>query len=210
MKVSVGFGAACGHRGTSPLPQTGLPPRSWTPIQFLGGVTMSKYSDQFRLTAVQAYLEGPAGLRTVALRFEVDVSLLRRWVSSFQQHGHFGLGKRGQRYTDAFKRSVLDHMRKHQLSMRQTAAHFGLGQSSQIGIWARQNYSGALSLPATTKKKPAAMPKKTYPLKPTTSDDTDKSREQLLAELEWMRMENAYLKKLKELKEEERRQAKKP
>lgn len=170
---------------------------------------MSKYSDQFRLTAVQAYLEGPAGLRTVALRFAVDVSLLRRWVSSFQQHGHFGLGKRGQRYTDAFKRSVLDHMREHQLSLRQTAAHFALGQSSQIGIWARQNYSSVLSLPAPTKRKPAAMSKKPHLLKPTTSDDTDKSREQLLAELEWMRMENAYLKKLKELKEEERSQTKK-
>ena len=36
------------------------------------------------------------------------------------------------------------------------------------------------------------------------------SRDQLLAELEWLRMENAYLKKLEELKKQERRQPKKP
>ncbi|MBK5008118.1 transposase, partial [Pseudomonas sp. S32] len=34
--------------------------------------------------------------------------------------------------------------------------------------------------------------------------------EQLLSELEWMRMENAYLKKLEELEQQERRQRKKP
>ncbi|MDF3874404.1 transposase, partial [Pseudomonas putida] len=42
---------------------------------------MSKYSDQFKLTAVQAYLEGGEGFRTVARRFAVDFSLLRRWFS---------------------------------------------------------------------------------------------------------------------------------
>ena len=174
------------------------------------GVHMSKYSDQFKLTAVQAYLEGGEGFRTVARRFAVDFSLLRRWFSAFQKHGQFSLRKTSQRYSTAYKRSVLEYMHKHQLSLRQTAAHFGLGQSSQIGIWARQHYSGSLDLSASKRRKPAAMSKKPYPIKPTTSDDTDKSRDQLLAELEWLRMENAYLKKLEELKKQERSQPKKP
>ncbi|WP_425048964.1 IS3 family transposase [Pseudomonas juntendi] len=169
---------------------------------------MSKYSDQFKLTAVHAYLEGGEGFRKVAQRLAVDFSLLRRWVSSFQKHGQFSLRKPGQRYSATYKRSVLEYMHKHQLSLRQTAAHFGLGQSSQIGIWARQYYSGSPASPAPKRRKPAAMSKKPYPIKPTTSDDTDKSRDQLLAELEWLRMENAYLKKLEELKKQERRQPK--
>ncbi|MCE0883478.1 IS3 family transposase [Pseudomonas putida] len=156
---------------------------------------MSKYSDQFKLTAVQAYLQGGEGFRTVAQRFSVDFSLLRRWVSSFQKHGQFSLRKIGQRYSAAYKCSVLEYMHKHQLSLRQTAAHFGLGQSSQVGIWARQHYSGDPAPLAPKRRKLAAMPKKPYPVKPTTSDDTEKSRDQLLAELEWLRMENAYLKK---------------
>ncbi|MBA6126836.1 transposase [Pseudomonas juntendi] len=195
----------------------GMPaPTQWTapkkldtnPISW--GVHMSKYSDQFKLTAVHAYLEGGEGFRKVAQRLAVDFSLLRRWVSSFQKHGQFSLRKPGQRYSATYKRSVLEYMHKHQLSLRQTAAHFGLGQSSQIGIWARQYYSGSPASPAPKRRKPAAMSKKPYPIKPTTSDDTDKSRDQLLAELEWLRMENAYLKKLEELKKQERRQPKKP
>lgn len=170
---------------------------------------MSKYSDQFKLTAVQAYLEGVDGFRKVAQRFSVDFSLLRRWVSSYRKHGCFSLRKSGQRYSIAFKHSVLEHMHKHRLSLRQTAAHFGLGQSSQVGIWALQHYSNDPVSAVTKRGKPAAMSKKPYPTKPVTSDDTDKSREQLMAELEYMRMENAYLKKLEELQEQKRRQAKK-
>ncbi|PPS47711.1 transposase, partial [Pseudomonas syringae] len=59
-------------------------------------------------------------------------------------------------------------------------------------------------------RKPAAMPKKPYPTEPVTADDTHKTRDQLMAELEYLRMENAYLKKLEELKEQQRRQKKKP
>lgn len=174
------------------------------------GVHMSKYSDQFKLTVVQAYLYGVDGFRKVAQRFSVDFSLLRRWVSIYRQHGCFSLRKPGQRYDTAFKHSVLEYMQQHQLSLRQTAAHFGLGGSSQLGIWALQYYSGD-PVPAVPKRrKPAAMATKPYPSKPVTSDDTDKSREQLMAELEYLRMENAYLKKLEELKEQKRRPAKKP
>lgn len=54
------------------------------------------------------------------------------------------------------------------------------------------------------------MPKRPYPIKPVTDDDTQKTRDQLMAELEYLRMENAYLKKLEELKEQKRRQLKKP
>ncbi|RMQ69874.1 hypothetical protein ALQ00_200016 [Pseudomonas syringae pv. tomato] len=54
------------------------------------------------------------------------------------------------------------------------------------------------------------MPKKPYPTAPVIDDDTQKTRDQLMAELEYLRMENAYLKKLEELKEQQRRQKKKP
>ncbi|WP_219823534.1 hypothetical protein, partial [Pseudomonas syringae] len=42
---------------------SGLPPRSWTPIRPNGGVQMAKYSEQFKLTVVKAYLEGNIGFR---------------------------------------------------------------------------------------------------------------------------------------------------
>lgn len=174
------------------------------------GVHMIKYTEPYKLTAIKAYVEGSAGLRRVAQQFSVDVSLLRRWVANYQVHGCISTRKRGQPYSAAFKLSVLEHRWKHRLSLRQTAAYFGLGQSSQVGIWERQHYSGSPALSASESKKSAAMTKKPYPIKPVTDDDTQKTRDQLMAELEYLRMENAYLKKLEELKEQKRRQAKKP
>jgi len=173
---------------------------------------MSKYTEQFRLTAIKAYLEGNKGFRTIAQRFDIDFSLLRRWVLSYQAHGSTCLRKRGQRYSAVFKREVVEHKRKHHLSLRQVAAHFGLGQSSQVGIWERQYYSdGIEALTIAKKRKPAAMSKKPKPAVPEAKDDTLKSHEQLLAELEYLRMENAYLKELEALQEQKRRrQPKKP
>ncbi|MCP6133161.1 transposase, partial [Klebsiella pneumoniae] len=58
---------------------------------------MSKYPEQFKLTVVQAYLQGSNGLRKIAQQFGVDVSLLRRWAATYQQHGSVNLRTRGQR-----------------------------------------------------------------------------------------------------------------
>ncbi len=171
---------------------------------------MGKYSEQFKLTVVKAYLEGTEGYRKVASRFSIDFSLLRRWVASYKQQGHISPRKPRLRYSDAFKLSVLEHKREHGLSLRQTAAHFGIGQPVQIGIWEQQHYSNGPVPSVQTRRKPAAMPKRPYPIKPVTDDDTQKTRDQLMAELEYLRMENACLKKLEELKEQKRRQLKSP
>ena len=173
---------------------------------------MSKYTEQFKLNAIKAYLDGTKGLRTIARRFNIDVSLLRRWVSSYKLHRLTCLRKRGQRYSASFKREVVEYKRSHHLSLRQVAAHFGLGQSSQVGNWERQYYSGDLE-PSTiaNRRIPAVMTKKPKPAVPEAKDDALKPREQLLAELEYLRMENAYLKELEALQEQKkRRQTKKP
>ncbi|QXG37473.1 IS3 family transposase [Pseudomonas viridiflava] len=157
---------------------------------------MGKYSEQFKLTVVKAYLEGTEGYRKVASRFSIDFSLLRRWVASYKQQGHISPHKPRLRYSDAFKLSVLEHKREHGLSLRQTAAHFGIGQPVQIGIWEQQHYSNGPVPSVQTRRKPVAMTKKPYPIKPVTDDDTQKTRDQLMAELEYLRMENAYPKKV--------------
>ena len=172
---------------------------------------MGKYTEQFKLTAIAAYLDGSKGFRRVAAGYRVDVSLLRRWVASHQANSSVAERPLGRRYSADFKLQVLQYMNQHRLSLRQTAAHFGLGQSSQIGIWQRCYYSGGLNRSTDTcQPKPALMTKRIKPLKPTDTDDTQKSREQLMSELQYMRMENAVLKELKAMREEkERRQTKK-
>lgn len=48
---------------------------------------MGKYSIQFKLSAVTAYLERTQGFRCIAKQFQIDPTLLRRWVAGFQLHG---------------------------------------------------------------------------------------------------------------------------
>jgi transposase len=161
---------------------------------------MSKYSVQFKITAVEAYIHGADGFRKVAKRYSIDFSLLRRWVAAFQAHGSAGLRANGQHFSAEFKRSVVECMHRERLSCREAATRFGLGQSSQVGIWERQYYSGGFDV--SKRKKTVSMPKKS-PVPPQSPlvDDDSKSREQLKAELEYLRMENAYLKKLEEIRE---------
>jgi transposase len=166
---------------------------------------MGKYTEQFKLTAITAYLDGDNGFRKVAQYFGIDFSLLRRWVASYQSNSSPSPRLPGRGYDDDFKRQVLCYMHEHRLSMRQTAAHFGLGQSSRIGNWQRQYYSGDPVAPVDRQKKPIKVPKKIKPAKPTDTDDSQKSRDQLMRELEYLRMENAVLKELKALREEKER-----
>lgn len=164
---------------------------------------MGKYSEQFKIEAVKAYISGNDGFRKVSNRYSMDCSLLRRWVAAFQVRGSSGLRANGHHYSAAFKLSVVECMHKERLSFREVAARFGLGQSSQVGIWQRQYYSDGLdALSVPKRKKTISMPKKS-PVQHEFQlpDDDSKSRKQLKAELEYLRMENAYLKKLEEIRE---------
>ncbi|WP_160389831.1 hypothetical protein, partial [Pseudomonas sp. PB101] len=49
--------------GASSLLQSGLHPKSWTPILTFGGVSMGKFSLQFKITAIEAYINGNVGFR---------------------------------------------------------------------------------------------------------------------------------------------------
>ncbi|GAB7531795.1 hypothetical protein PS3A_42090 [Pseudomonas sp. 3A(2025)] len=162
---------------------------------------MGKYSTQFKITAVKDYIDGIDGFRKVAKRQAIDVSLLRRWVASYQALGAAGLRSRGHHYSAAFKLSVIQCRYEQQLSLREVAARFGLGYSSCVGIWERQYYSGGLlALNASKRTRSVTMPKKQSAHDVHAQDDDSKSLEQLKAELEYLRMENAYLKKLEEVK----------
>jgi len=172
---------------------------------------MSKYTKQFKLSAIQAFLERGSGYRTIANQFQIDPALLRRWVDAYRLHGEASLQTHGKDYRPEFKMSVLERMWRGKLSLRQTAAFFNLGNSSQIGTWQSRYYSGGIEALATRKKGPySVMPKPPLkPLKPSNDlpvNDEELSHAQLLEKLRWAQMEIAYLKKLKELREEKARQ----
>jgi len=162
---------------------------------------MSKYTEQFKHKVVQDYLSGGGGARALSQRHGMaSRSLVERWVTAYRLHGDAGLSKKQRsRYDADFKLSVLQHMWENRLSRTQTAAKFDIRRHSTVGDWERAYRAGGVEAltPAPTRRVKKIPIPTTTPTVPAGEDT--RSREELLAELEYLRMENAVLKKLKAL-----------
>jgi transposase len=167
---------------------------------------MEKHTTQFKLSVVERYLNGSEGYRAVAAHFGLAYTLVRRWAAYYRSHGVEGLDNRGSgAYGAEFKLSVLRHMWDNKLSYAETAARFNIRGQRFIGVWERSFLGVGLDALKPTprgKRKPMPDPKtsSTPSLAPEgLPDDESRSRDELLKELNYLRMENAYLKKLKAL-----------
>lgn len=162
---------------------------------------MSKYSASFKERVVAFHGGGECSYAAVGLRFGVDHSTVRKWVGLHAAHGSAGLTKKHSRYDVAFKLSVLQRMWTEGLSYRHTAAIFNIRNASCLLDWERcYEQAGIEGLAPRRKGRPPRMKKPEAPSETTAPlTDSAKSREELLAELAYLRMENAYLKKLEAL-----------
>ncbi|MBF8661119.1 transposase [Pseudomonas putida] len=168
---------------------------------------MRKYSKQFKLSAIQAFLDRGYGFRHVAAQFQMDPTLLRRWVVAYRTHGQASLEKTGRHYSAEFKLAVLHHKWREDLSLRATSGLYNLGNSTLVRSWEEQYYSGGHQ-PRPPRKEPVitAMPKAPRKSEDVSSMPTEQlTREQLLTRLAQLEAENAYLKKLEELDEKKAR-----
>jgi transposase len=86
----------------------------------------------------------------------------------------------------------------NELSYGQAAALFNIRSPGSLSVWEREyRRAGLDALVGRPRGRPKSMP---VPLPPEQKPDDDKRpREELLAELDYLRMENAYLKKLRAL-----------
>jgi transposase len=171
---------------------------------------MSKYSLEYKQSVVSAYVSGTGSAKTVAFLFGVDHSTVRKWVAAFAAHGVSGLEKKFSHYDAAFKLSVLQRMWDDGLSYRQAAAIFNIRNKGSIVGWVKHYESGGLEALTPRRKgrprrmsKPPAVDDLQVSASEAPASDATKSREELLSELAYLRMENAYLKKLEALTQEQ-------
>nr|WP_229429460.1 IS3 family transposase [Massilia sp. ZL223] len=155
-----------------------------------------KHTEQFKLAVVERYLQGTDGYERLARECGVEKTMLRRWVLWYRTHGVAGLTRKSGCYSVDFKLSVLQHMWDNALSHTQVAAVFNVRNISSIAAWERRYQDGGVQaldrprgLPSTVMRAPTSKPDPSV-------DDDKRSREDLLKELEYLRMENAYLKKV--------------
>ncbi|MCY0387906.1 helix-turn-helix domain-containing protein [Robbsia sp. Bb-Pol-6] len=160
---------------------------------------MSKYTDEQKVAVAVDYCSGSAGMRAVALRHGVDFTSLRQWVAGYREHGAAGVQtKPRQRYSAEFKLAVVLRKRAERLSDRQAAALFNVRRFNIIRDWERAYDAGGVGAlePYITERRKKAMKKPLVLPERAQESDVARSKEDLIAELNQLRMENAYLKKL--------------
>ena len=161
---------------------------------------MSKYSNEFKLKVVQYSIEQKLGIRSTAKYFNIpSVQTVRKWVKRYQEHGLEGLLKNSKSsYSGDFKQNVIEYMHENHLSLQETSFHFNLGHHDIVNKWERIYYEeGPQGLYIERRGRSKNMSSKPKKKKLNKEDEED-----LIEEVQRLRMENEYLKKLNALVQE--------
>ena len=160
---------------------------------------MSKYTFEEKLEAVLRVVNADLSIHESAHILGCDHTDVLKWTKLYQEHGAEALTNGGARYDGEFKIMVVEYMHANHLSCRETAAIFGIKFHGSISKWERIYYEeGPESLLIEKRGRPPKMSKKSK----TTKDYSNETKEDLIAEVERLQMENEYLKKLNALVQE--------
>jgi transposase len=154
---------------------------------------MAKLTAQEKINAVKRYLEGIEGQKTVAESVGVTKAIFQTWIRQYQHHGETAFEKSYTAYSADYKLMVLNYISEHGTSIRETAAIFNIPTHSLLLRWKNQLEAEGVDALKSKKKGRTSMKDEK---KPTPAEG---SVEALQAEVERLRMENAYLKKLNAL-----------
>lgn len=168
---------------------------------------MTKFDERFKRSVIKQCESGKLTYAAVAKRNGVSASMVKFWKTMYARHGVAGLRKKFDHYDVAFRLQALKQMWKNHWSYSETAIAFGIRSSGCLALWERCYHSGGIdALKPRKRGRPPNMPDfHTVPM-PTTADDESRSKKDLLAEIDQLRMENAYLKKLKALVQQQKQQ----
>jgi transposase len=166
---------------------------------------MSKYSYEQRMKAVLDVTEKRMSCEAVGKLLGCGETPVRRWVKRYEKFGVEGVTLKHGTYTGEFKQHVVEYMHENHLSIFETATLFGIPTDVSVGKWERIFYEEgpqALYRDNRGRKKDMASDK-VKKEKLNNKEELDKDTEEdLIAENQRLRMENAYLKKLNALVQE--------
>ena len=161
---------------------------------------ISKYSNEFKLKVVNAYLLGEGGAGTIANKYNVARTCVQQWVAQYELTGSFT--KPTRHFSGEFKLKVLNYQQEHHLSDLQTALIFGITNQGTICAWRKKYITGGTEALFQKQGRRSKMPKKSLiPNKPREEWTKDEA-------LAYLRMENEYLKKLTALIQEDKQREK--
>ena len=160
---------------------------------------MAKYSYEERLEAVLRVVEQGMSCQASARILGTGKTHVMRWLKRYERFGVEGLLLKHGTYTGDFKKSVIEYMHANHLSIFETATRFGIPGDSTVLKWERIYYEeGPQGLYIDRRGRSSKM-SSDKPRKKKMSKETE---EDLIAEIQRLRMENDYLKKLQALVQE--------
>lgn len=157
-----------------------------------------KYSPEFKQQVVLHYLFSSDGAKKTARLFGVDHGAVRRWTEHWKVNGMDGFTISTKAYSAEFKESVVLWMQQHNKSSRKAAAEFRIATACTVSKWERLYRTGGI---IALQDKPRGRQMKSG--KNETSDKELNNPRPVFKnaeeELEYLRAENACLKKLQAL-----------
>jgi len=167
---------------------------------------MAKYSYEFKLEVVRAYLNDEGSYRTLCKKFNMsDTKNLRTWVSAYKTFGEDGLmrSRKNQTYTYDFKLHIVELYLTTEVSYQELALRVGIINPSIIRKWTNDyRIAGPEALKPKRKGRPLEMTKskEKQPSKKVKSNTNVEYLKRLEEENLKLRIENAYLKELRRLR----------
>ena len=162
---------------------------------------MSKYSYEEKLEAVLRVINEGMSKKESARILGVNEAQLTEWINIYQEHGVVHLMNGGASYDGHFKLTVIEYMHANHLSSYSAAAKFGIKSRGNVSKWERIYYEEGPE--GLLKRKPRGRPPKVMSKeKDAKKELPEQTKEDLIAEVQRLRMENEYLKKLRALVQE--------
>lgn len=160
---------------------------------------MAKYSVDDKLSAVMRYMDGVESFISIGRSMGTSASVIMNWVKQYEYQGVEGLSKKSYtNYSAQFKLDVLNYMIDNGTSPNETAVIFNISSPATIRTWRLLFKKGGVDALIPKKKGRTPMDKEDNKKKKKQAPAKG-SVEALKAEVEQLRMENAYLKKLNAL-----------
>ncbi|WP_342472341.1 IS3 family transposase [Metasolibacillus sp. FSL H7-0170] len=158
---------------------------------------MAKYTSEEKLQAVLRYLEGKESSHEIAKSMGTDHKAILNWAKQYEYNGVETFIKRYTNYSAQFKLDVLNYMIENGTSLLETAAIFHIATPSTLRVWKKQFETKGFDALQSKRKGRPSMKKETN--KQPKQAPVEGSPEALQAEINRLRMENEYFKKVERL-----------
>lgn len=155
---------------------------------------MKKFSNMEKMKVVYRYQTESVSYKQLSAQVGIDASSIRHWVRLVHHHGIEAFLYPYTKYSASFKLGVIQLIETENYSIREAAAQSHLPDPSMLRRWVNKwRIHGATAFPVCGEKEPM-MPRQN-----DNQTSTDVKLNEMKKEMEQLRMENDYLKKLNAL-----------